>query len=350
MSSAAPRTVTVPLVLLAVIALGATLHLMQPVLLPFVVALFLANLFRPLFAALRHLRVPIALDLILVVLIVGGVMLALGLVAITSVQSLIAALPRYEARWNTEILPWMLSLLDSAPEAVRIQVRALEWSNIVQVSAILGVVYAGAGGVLSVISNVGLILLYMLFILSGQGLFERKLTVAYPEHSEDLSGVIRRISERTERYFITVTLMNLVTGVITLIVLWLFGLDLALLWAIVTFLVSFIPTIGSIIALALPILVAFLQFSDPITAVWPALTLIFVQFLWGSVLTPRLMGSRLDLSPLLVLLSLLFWGWVWGPWGMILSVPITSMIKIALESIQATRPIAILMSAKGTVV
>jgi predicted PurR-regulated permease PerM len=187
----------------------------------------------------------------------------------------------------------------------------------------------------------------MLFILSGQGLFERKLRMAYPEHATELSGVIQRINERTERYFITVTAMNLVTGVITLIVLWLFGLDLALLWAIVTFLVTFIPTIGSIIALALPILVAFLQFSNPMMAVWLAVVLVAVQFLWGSVITPRLMGSRLDLSPLLVLLSLLFWGWVWGPWGMILSVPITSMIKIALESIPATKPLAILMSAKG---
>jgi AI-2 transport protein TqsA len=346
-SSATPRSITIPLLILALIALGATLHLMQPVLLPFVVALFLTNLFRPLVAWLRRMHVPMAVALLIVMLVVGGVMLALGLVAITSVQSLIAALPRYEARWNTEILPWMLSLLDSAPDAIRTQVRSLQWSNIVQVSAIVGVVFAGAGGFLSVVSNVGLILLYMLFILSGQGLFGRKLRDAYPEHADELSAVIKRIDERTERYFITVTVMNLVTGIITLFVLWAFGLDLALLWAIVTFLVAFIPTIGSIITLALPILVAFLQFSNPITAVWLALTLIAVQFLWGSVLTPRLMGSRLDLSPLLVLLSLLFWGWVWGPWGMILSVPITSMIKIALESVPETKPIAVLMSAKG---
>lgn len=321
---------------------------MQPVLLPFVVALFLTNLFRPLVAMLRRMHVPMAVALLVVVLVVGGVMLGLGLVAISSVQSLIAALPRYETRWNNELLPGLLSLMDSAPDAVRTQLQSLEWSNIVQVSSIVGVVYAGAGGFFSVLSTVGLILLYMLFILSGQGLFERKIRIAYPEHAEDLSSVIKRIDARTERYFIAVTVMNLIAGIITFVVLWAFGLDLALLWGIITFLVTFIPTIGSIIALVLPIAVAFLQFSNPTTAIWLALCLIVLQFVWGSVLTPRLMGARLDLSPLLVLLSLIFWGWVWGPWGMILSVPITSMIKIALESVPATKPVAILMSAKGT--
>src|SRR5213075_481355 len=112
------------------------------------------------------------------------------------------------------------------------------------------------------------------------------------------------------------------------------------------FLVSFIPTIGSIFALALPIVVAFLQFDGTSMPVAVALTLVAVQFLWGSVITPRIMGSSLDLSPLLVLISLIFWGWIWGPWGMVLSVPITSMIKIALESVPATKPLAILMGAR----
>jgi predicted PurR-regulated permease PerM len=138
--------------------------------------------------------------------------------------------------------------------------------------------------------------------------------------------------------------MNLVSGGISVAILSAFGLDLALLWGLITFLVCFIPTLGSIFAMALPILVAFLQFDNISTPIALALTLISVQFLWGSVISPRVMGSRLDLSPLLVLICLIFWGWVWGPWGMVLSVPITSMIKIALESIPETKSIAILAS------
>ncbi len=342
-----PRSITIPLTILALIATGAALHLMQPALLPFVVALFLANLFRPLVALLLKRHIPMAVALIVVMLLVGAILMAVGLVAVSSVQSLIAALPRYEARWNNEILPSVMRLLENAPGALRDQVRTLQWSNLVEVSAILGVLYAGAGGFVSVLSGVGLILLFMLFILGGYGLFERKIKVAYPEHASEFSEVIKRIDAKTERYFITVTLMNFISGLLTFAILAIFGVDLALLWGLVGFIVNFIPTIGSIFALALPIAVAFLQFSDFGTPLATSITLIVVQFTWGSFVTPRLMGARLDLSPLLILISLIFWGWVWGPWGMILSVPITSMIKIALESVPATKPIAILMSAKG---
>ncbi len=196
----------------------------------------------------------------------------------------------------------------------------------------------------TMLGGLGLILLFMLFILESNGLFERKIRAAYPSNSDEIMAVINRIDEKTERYFITVTLINLVSGIISVIILSAFGVDLALLWGLVTFIVCFIPTIGSVFAMAVPILVAFLQFDAISTPIAVAVTLIIVQFLWGRLITPRIMGSSLDLSPLLVLISLIFWGWVWGPWGMVLSVPITSMIKIAMESISATKPLAILAS------
>src|ERR1019366_6217558 len=120
---------------------------------------------------------------------------------------------------------------------------------------------AGAGGFMSVLSGPALILLFMLFILAGHGLFERKIRAAYPTHADNLTDIIRKIDAKTERYFITVTLMNLVSGIIATVILSAFGVDLALLWGLITFLVCFIPTVGSIFALALPILIAFLQFG-----------------------------------------------------------------------------------------
>src|SRR5581483_10642192 len=341
------RAVTIPLLVLSLIASGAALHAMQPVLLPFVVALFLSNIFRPLLEWLMRRHVPMPIALLIVFIVVGAVLFGIGLVTISSVQSLISVLPRYEMRWNNDILPALEQLLTNAPEALQQQIRTLEWTNVVQVSAILGILYAGAGSFVSVLSGLGLILLFMLFILSGHGLFERKIRAAYPNRAEEFTAVIHRIDARTERYFVTVTLMNLVSGILSTIVLAAFGVDLALLWGLITFLVTFIPTIGSIFALVLPILVAFLQFSTISTPLAVAIVLVAVQFIWGSVVTPRIMGSSLDLSPLLVLLALIFWGWIWGPWGMVLSVPITSMIKIALESVPASRPIGILMSATG---
>ena len=341
------RSITIPLAVIAIVVAGAAMHWMQPVLLPFVVALFLSNIFRPLVAWLRKRRVPMAVALLIVLVLVGALLFGIAMVAISSVHSLIAALPRYEDRWNNTILPNLENLLSGAPIAFQEQLKALQWSNLVQSSSLFSFVFAGAGSFFSVLSDLGLILLFILFILGGQGLFDRKVRIAYPNSAEELTAVIRRIDAKTERYFITVTLINLVSGVLTAMVLSAFGVDLALLWGLITFLVTFIPTIGSVFALALPILVAFLQFDVISIPIAVTLTLIVVQFIWGSVVTPRIMGSSLDLSPLLILISLIFWGWVWGPWGMVLSVPITSMIKIALESIPATKPIAILMSATG---
>jgi AI-2 transport protein TqsA len=340
----ATRSVTFPLAIIALVVGGAALHIMQPVLLPFVVALFLSNIFRPLVVYLRRERVPMAVILVLVVVLVGAVLFGVSMVAVSSIHSLMVATPRYAARWNNQLLPGLENLLDVAPAAIQEQIHTLQWSNIVQVSSLFGLLYAGAGGFVAVLGGFGLILLFMLFILEGNGLFDRKIRAAYPARADEITAVIKRIDERTERYFITVTLINLVSGVLSVIILSAFGVDLALLWGLVTFIVCFIPTIGSIFAMGLPILVAFLQFDSISTPIAVAITLISVQFLWGSVITPRIMGSSLDLSPLLVLVSLIFWGWVWGPWGMVLSVPITSMIKIALESIPATKPIAILAS------
>ncbi len=340
----ATRSVTFPLAIIALVVGGDALHIMQPVLLPLVVALFLSNIFRPLVIWLRKQHVPMWIALLTVVVLVGAVLFGVSMVAISSVQSLVAAMPRYETRWNNTLLPGLEHLLDDAPAAVQEQLRTLKWSNMVQISSVVGIIYAGAGGFVSILSGFGLILLFMLFILEGNGLFERKIRAAYPDRADEINAVIKRIDEKTERYFLTVSLMNLVSGGITVVILSAFGVDLALLWGLIAFIVNFIPTLGSIFSLALPILVAFLQFDNISTPIAVALSLIAVQFLWGSVITPRIMGSRLDLSPLLVLISLIFWGWVWGAWGMVLSVPITSMIKIALESVPESKPIAILAS------
>ncbi len=342
------RSITIPIILIALIIGGAALHTMQPVLLPFVVALFLANIFRPVVGYLRHRHIPMGVALVVVMIIVGAFLVGVGAVAVSSVQSLLKAMPRYELRWNNTILPGLSHLLESAPQVIQDQVNTLKWSNLVQVSSIITMIYAGAGGFVNVLSGTALILLFMLFILGGHGLFEKKIRMAYPEHADNLADLIQRIDAKTEKYFQTVTVVNLASGIITAGILMVFGVDLALLWGLFTFLINFIPTIGSIIALVLPISVALLQFDGLGTPLAVACTLVPIQFLWSSVVTPRIMGYSLDLSPLLVLLSLIFWGWVWGPWGMIFSVPMTSMIKIALESVDATKPVAVLMSSGGT--
>ena len=127
-----------------------------------------------------------------------------------------------------------------------------------------------------------------------------------------------------------------------------FGVDLALLWGVLTFLLMFIPSIGSIFAIVITVLATFVQFDSFVTPIILSIIIIVSQLMIGSVLSPRIMGKSLNLSPLLLLVSIIFWGWVWGPMGMILSVPITASIAIIFENIPALQPLAILMSSEPT--
>jgi len=340
------RNITLPLTLIAVILVGATLHQLQSALLPFVVALFLSNIFRPLVRYLRNKHVPMPIAILMVVIVVGAVFFAVGLVAVSSIQSFIAAMPKYAVRWNKSILPELVSLFRNAPDDVRDQIENLQWSNLMPSASMMTVVSTGAGSLVSLLSGLVLIMLFMLFILGSNGMFLAKVKSAYPEEqSEKLTAILNKVDRKVQKYLLTVTALNLGGAIITTVILMAFGVDLALLWGLVFFLATFVPTIGSIVAIIIPIGVAFLQFDSLTTPIILTVVLISLQFIWGSGITPKLMGESLNLSPLLVLISLIFWGWVWGPWGMILSVPITSAIKILLENIDGMETIALLMSA-----
>jgi predicted PurR-regulated permease PerM len=125
------------------------------------------------------------------------------------------------------------------------------------------------------------------------------------------------------------------------------GVDFAPLWGFLTFIAHFIPHVGAVLSVGLPAIFGFLQFDSPGWALLVAVLNFALQFAIGNVIEPRIVGHSLDLSPVLVLLSLIFWGWLWGPWGMILAVPITSTIKIVCANIEALHPLSVLMSGSA---
>lgn len=155
------------------------------------------------------------------------------------------------------------------------------------------------------------------------------------------------IETQVRKYLLTKTLVNLINGALVTLLLAMCGVDFAPLWGFITFIAHYIPHVGAILSVGLPALFVFLQFESPGRALLVALLNFALQFLIGNVIEPRIMGTSLDLSPVLVLLSLIFWGWLWGAWGMILAVPITSMIKIVCANIEALEPLSILMSGSA---
>tara|TARA_B100000686_G_C16792664_1_gene979890 strand:+ start:957 stop:1979 length:1023 start_codon:yes stop_codon:yes gene_type:complete len=218
----------------------------------------------------------------------------------------------------------------------------------VDVKALIGGI---AGAAAKVAGNAGLIVIYVIFLLAEQRTFSSKIDALFPEakRRNEVQKILSEIQSRIQTYVSVKTLLSLLTGVISYIVLASVGLDLAAFWSFVIFLLAFIPTIGSLLGVIFPALMAVLQFGTLGPFLIITVGLGMAQFIIGNVFEPRMMGRSLNLSSLVVIISLSVWGAIWGVTGMFLSVPITVIIMIMLAEFPQTRPIAILLSANGKV-
>ncbi|HEY0553048.1 MAG TPA: AI-2E family transporter [Thermoanaerobaculia bacterium] len=336
------KLVLIFLGILVFIAVGFVLHILQPILLPFVVAVFLSRIFGPLNAALRRRRVPAALSILLVLIVVSAVLFVFGAAVYSSAQAFSAAVPRYQER-SKELVAQATGWLTASFPSLQARIQQWNWQEVLKASTLTGFLAATVGSFLLFFNDAFLVLLFLVFLLAGSEEFPEKLRRAMPENAERVSAMMHNIESGVRRYIVTKTLFNLTTGALVTTLLAAFGVDFPLLWGLLTFLAHYIPSVGAVISVGLPTIFLFLQFP-PGTALLIAILNGALQFVMGNAVEPRIMGSSLDLSPLLVLIALLFWGFLWGPWGMILSVPITSTIKIICENVGPLRPVAVLMS------
>lgn len=208
-----------------------------------------------------------------------------------------------------------------------------------------------AGTLAGIVGSAGIVLVYLVFLMVEQNSFDNKIAnlARNPEREKRLRTIIDQISRDIRQYVWVKTLTSLATGGISYIVLSWVGVDFAEFWGFVIFLLNFIPTIGSLLGILLPSLLTLVQFEtmSPFFIVFPILA--SVQFTIGNLIEPRLMGQTLNLSALVVILSLATWGSIWGIPGMFLSVPITAMLTIIFANFPQTRPVAVLLSANGEV-
>lgn len=331
------------LIIVAVFILGVVLLELKTVLLPFVIAVFLSIIFSPIVIALKHKGVPTALSLLLVLLTFSLLFFLIGLLISSSIESFVREIPKYE-RKLTAIMDGAVRTINEAAVAYNVDLEQFDWKQTLQLSSIASALTSGVGSFLNFLTNLFLILLFMLFILSGSGDLASKLRTAFPVHQADrIARMIRNIETRTRQYLMTKTLISAGTGLLAFLILWITGVDFPLVWAFLAFLLNFIPNIGSIVAVVFPVALAFLQFD---TAGQPMLVLILLsltQMIMGNVIEPKLMSFQLNLSALMILVSLIFWGWLWGILGMILAVPIMATVKIVLENIEPLKPYAVLM-------
>lgn len=339
------------LVFLAVIAIfvvGVTLLELKSVLMPLVIAFLLSIIFKPAILWLRAHRVPMAVALFGVLILSSAVLFLVGWVLFSSTQSFLEELPKYEAKAAVIASDIEVGLLRLA-ERFDVDVAEFQWSDAFQWSNVTNAVTSGLGSFLSFVSTTFLVLLFMLFILAGSGEMAEKVRYAFPvKHADKIALLVSNVDAQVRKYLVTKTIISLATGLLTWIVLIALKVDFPLIWAFLAFLLNYIPNIGSTIAVLFPFAVSLMQFETLVVPLIVLLGLGSIQMSMGNVLEPRVMGFRLNLSPLLILVSLILWGWLWGLWGMILAVPITATLKILFENLEPLRPISVLMSGVVT--
>jgi AI-2 transport protein TqsA len=328
-----------------VVVIIAGLRAAAPLILPFLVAVFLAAISFPLLQRLEQLRVPRVVA-VLAAVIANLLVLAVAVAVMgTALTQFTAASPRYQVR--------LQALAATALEWLRDQgfeIHPSEYLRLVNPGAILDLVGAGLAAATAVLSNLLVVLLTLAFILLEASGLPRKLQAAFasdPSTLEWLGGIIREV----QRYLLLKTAVSLATGALIWAWLALLGIDFALVWGLVAFALNYIPNIGSILAAVPAVLLSMVQF-DVGRAFLVTLGYLVVNLVLGNIVEPYLMGRRLGLSTLVVFLSLIFWGWVWGPVGMLLSVPLTMIAKIMLERTESLGWLAVLLDsgppARGT--
>ena len=202
--------------------------------------------------------------------------------------------------------------------------------------------------VTSIFSSAWIIFFYTLFILLEYKHVSTKLSlmITDPERKVSIMNTISKIKWDTKAYFIIKTIVSFITAIASFIVMRIFNLDFAIFWAFVIFVLNFIPSVGSIIALIFPISISLIQYSTLYPFIFISTALIWIQVLMWNIIEPRFMWNRLNLSPLVIIIALSFWWALWWVVGMILSVPIMVIINIILAKIPETRSLAILLSEK----
>lgn len=337
------RATTISLVIVATFTVFYILWVGQPLLVPLAIAVLVwygINALSYLYARALFKGRPNWLTLILAL-----VTIAIGAgVIVDIVQGNIADVRNAAPTYKADLDQWLVRFYDLAGIE---DVPTL--SQFIASVDISEYVAGFAGAMTGILGDLALIVVYVGFLIYEQKTFSWKLEKMFPDPDKrrDIRNMIDNIQHQIQTYIWIKTLVSVVTGLVGYVVLTLVGVDFASFWAFTIFLLNYIPIIGSVVATLFPALLTLIQFDTFTPFLIVGIGLTSAQFIVGNVIEPKLMGSSLNLSPLVVLLSLALWGSLWGIPGMFLCVPITVIFLIILSHFDATRPLAVMLSERG---
>ncbi|SDK04855.1 Predicted PurR-regulated permease PerM [Ferrimonas sediminum] len=327
------------LVCASLVVVLAGIKLSSAIVVPFLLAIFIAIVCSPLVRLMTRFRLPKALAIFMVMLLVVLLGTWLGALLGSSINDFTAQLPHYRQQLTGQFLTLVdLAARFNVPVSVEVLKEQFDPGRVMSLATDM---LSGLGAVMA---NLLLIVLTVVFMLFEASSLPRKLHYALDDPQMRMQQ-IDRFLESVNRYLAIKTLISLGTGFICGLGLYLLGVDYFILWGVVAFLFNYIPNIGSIIAAVPPLGLALIQLG-PGAAATVAGLYVGVNMFMGNVIEPRMMGRGLGLSTLVVFLSLIFWGWLLGSVGMLLSVPLTMIVKIGLESSHGGRWLAALLEGE----
>ena len=336
------RTLRIFVGVIAFILAVAALKVGKPILLPVLFSVFLALLLMPVIHGLRYIKVPIGLAAFISLFLVLGIVFLLADIIQLSLIELINKLPDYQERLNRQLDP-LLEKLAKWEVLDEVDPDKEPIFQLVDAKTIAGVLGNSVVSFFSFASNLVIIFFVTLFVLTESQRLKEKVIRAYGLKTT-IPESLREIGKDIQRYIFLKTLISVTTGCLVYVLLEFMDLDFALLWGFLAFCLNFVPNFGSIVATLPPVLLAMIQYDKPFwPTFWILLGLGTIQVLVGNLLDPRIMGKGLHVSPLVVFLSMLFFGWLWGFTGMVLAVPLMVTVKVIISHQEGMREINILL-------
>jgi AI-2 transport protein TqsA len=339
-----PITIKVLLAFIAVVFLIGLLREFANIFVPFTVALLFFFLFNPLVKQLQKRRIPMGFVLVGLLLFIFLVLYSFGLLVYAGASSFVQDFPRYGERVSG-LAGAVLTRLHIPLQEARRFTAGIDWTKVFNPEQLTALISATLGSFTSFVGNVVLIVLLLMFMLGGRVPLLVRVGRELPaERVQQMETIVRAIDTRVQRYLLIKTLMSLATAILAGLILLAGGVDFAVFSALLVFFFNFIPTFGSVIGTVFPVMIGLLEYGPSLRVLLVTLTLMAMQFIMGNVVEPQIAGRGLNLSPLVILLSLIFWGGLWGVVGMFLAVPLTSALKIIMEQVPGLRVAAAVLS------
>ena len=287
-------------------------------------------------------KIPSWLALILSLLTIFIILWFFGWIINGNIHEVVKAAPEYQIKFQnlTNNITQTLNISE-IPTLKEIQEK-------INISNLVGSI---ANMITSIASYTSAILIYVLLLLAEYRIFDKKLRIIFSAKKdfENIKEILLRIDLDIKTYIKIKSLMSLLTSILSYLVFILVGVDFAMFWALIIFLLNYIPTVGSIIAIIFPSILVIIQFGSLGSFFIMIISLIAIQIIVGNILEPKLMEKSLNLSSLVIVLSLVIWGNIWGVIGMFLCIPLMVIINIILSNFPKTRNLAIILSSNGEI-